>query len=127
MAPLSPAFHACASCWYKRSLLLLHLFMHHVCSPSPHHAAGYFTSPSKYLAWRRSHPPSLPSDAPVVAVLLYRKHIVTEQAYVPRLIRMMEEGGLLPLPIFINGVEAHTVVRDLLTTAHEQVGREGGR
>lgn len=30
--------------------------------------------------------------------------------------------GLRPLPIFINGVEAHTVVRDLLTTEFEQVG-----
>jgi magnesium chelatase subunit H len=32
----------------------------------------------------------------------------------------MEAEGVIPLPIFINGVEAHTVVRDLLTTRHEQ-------
>lgn len=28
--------------------------------------------------------------------------------------------SLRPVPIFINGVEAHTVVRDLLTTKHER-------
>ncbi len=30
------------------------------------------------------------------------------------------QEGLIPVPVFINGVEAHTVVRDLLTTASEQ-------
>lgn len=30
------------------------------------------------------------------------------------------------MPIFINGVEAHTVVRDLLTTSFEQKRREEG-
>lgn len=30
------------------------------------------------------------------------------------------------MPIFINGVEAHTVVRDLLTTEHEQARRAAG-
>lgn len=32
----------------------------------------------------------------------------------------MEDHGLRPVPIFINGVEAHTVVRDQLTTEHEK-------
>jgi magnesium chelatase subunit H len=31
----------------------------------------------------------------------------------------MEAQGILPIPIFINGVEAHTIVRDLLTSQHE--------
>ena len=31
-----------------------------------------------------------------------------------------------PVPIFINGVEAHTIVRDLLTTEHEQARRSAG-
>jgi magnesium chelatase subunit H len=30
------------------------------------------------------------------------------------------------VPIFINGVEAHTIVRDLLTTRHEQLQRLRG-
>ena len=42
------------------------------------------------------------------------------------IIRLMEKDGLLPVPIFINGVEAHTVVRDLLTTSHEQGRRAKG-
>jgi|AntAceMinimDraft_5_1070358.scaffolds.fasta_scaffold02164_14 hypothetical protein len=37
-----------------------------------------------------------------------------------------EEAGVKPVPIFINGVEAHTVVRDLLTTEHEQARRAAG-
>ena len=35
---------------------------------------------------------------------------------------MLEAQGILPIPIFINGVEAHTIVRDLLTSAHEMDG-----
>ena len=38
----------------------------------------------------------------------------------------MEKDGLIPVPIFINGVEAHTVVRDLLTSPHEQHRRADG-
>lgn len=40
--------------------------------------------------------------------------------------RIMEKGGLIPVPIFINGVEAHTVVRDLLTSSEEQRQRAQG-
>lgn len=40
--------------------------------------------------------------------------------------RMMEKDGLLPVPVFINGVEAHTVVRDLLTSSYEQRRRAQG-
>ena len=58
---------------------------------------------------------------PRVAILLYRKHVVTGLNYIPELIRLMEKEGIIPVPIFINGVEAHTVVRDLLTSHHEQV------
>lgn len=42
------------------------------------------------------------------------------------LVRIMEKDGLIPVPIFINGVEAHTVVRDLLTSSHEQRRRAEG-
>ncbi len=57
--------------------------------------------------------------APKVGILLYRKHVLTDQQYIPQLIQCFEADGLVPVPIFINGVEAHTVVRDLLTTASE--------
>ena len=43
-------------------------------------------------------------------MLLYRKHVITAQPYIAQLIEELEAGGLRPLPIFINGVEAHTVV-----------------
>ena len=34
----------------------------------------------------------------------------------------MERKGILPIPIFINGVEAHTIVRDVLTSHYEMEG-----
>jgi magnesium chelatase subunit H len=89
----------------------------------------FASSPATYLSWRLSRSTKelakrkgfalAPDDAPRAAVLLYRKHVITEQKYIPDLIAMMEEQGILPVPIFINGVEAHTIVRDLLTSQHE--------
>ena len=87
-----------------------------------------------YLRWYDARDPSvspfgftpLPADAPTVAVLLYRKHVITQQPYLADLVRALEASGVKPVPIFINGVEAHTVVRDLLTTEHEQARRSEG-
>lgn len=39
----------------------------------------------------------------------------------------MEAEGLIPVPVFINGVEAHTVVRDQFTSDHEQQELAAGR
>lgn len=90
---------------------------------------SYFDSPASYLSWRRSKGAKdaarqqrfilAPDDAPVVAVLLYRKHVISELSYIKDLLRIMEQQGIIPVPIFINGVEAHTIVRDLLTSQHE--------
>lgn len=80
---------------------------------------GYFTSPREYLQWYQQHQQK-PADQPVVGLLLYRKHVITKQPYIPQLIRAFEQAGLLPLPIFINGVEAHVAVRDWMTTLAEQ-------
>ncbi|WP_416670809.1 magnesium chelatase subunit H [Egbenema bharatensis] len=66
------------------------------------------------------------SSPPTIALLLYRKHVITQQSYIPQLIRQFEQAGLLPLPIFINGVEGHVAVRDWLTTSHEQSQRQQG-
>ncbi|ANV90054.1 magnesium chelatase subunit H [Picosynechococcus sp. PCC 8807] len=87
---------------------------------------GYFLSPQKYLDWHRQSFPEQKLN-PVVAVLLYRKHVVTKQPYIPQLIRKFEADGLVPLPIFINGVEAHVIVRDWLTTDYEQHQRLHGQ
>ena len=95
----------------------------------------YFTSPAAYLEWRKSPAAKeaareqsfqlADDDAPVVAVLLYRKHVITEQPYILDLLTAMEKDNIIPVPIFINGVEAHTIVRDYLTSDNEinQVSR----
>jgi len=86
----------------------------------------YIESPAEYLTWRLSEKCSevareksfqlAPPTAPRVAFLLFRKHVITEQRYITDLITCIEKNGIIPIPIFINGVEAHTVVRDLLTS-----------
>ncbi|NEO53464.1 MAG: magnesium chelatase subunit H [Okeania sp. SIO3B5] len=78
---------------------------------------GYFESPKKYLEWYRQEKQTSPT--PVVGILLYRKHVITKQPYIPQLIRKFEEAGLTPLPVFINGVEGHVAVRDWMTSAWE--------
>jgi magnesium chelatase subunit H len=84
---------------------------------------GYFLTPCEYLDWYASE---RAIDKPVVALLLYRKHVISKQAYIPQLIRSFEDAGLIPLPVFINGVEGHTIVRDWLTTEYEQSQRKQG-
>ncbi|NET56348.1 MAG: DUF3479 domain-containing protein [Symploca sp. SIO2E6] len=66
------------------------------------------------------------SQSPIVTILLYRKHVITKQPYIPQLIRYFEEAGLIPLPIFINGVEGHVAVRDWLTSGYETAQRQQG-
>ena len=89
--------------------------------------APWPTSVGEYLEWYgREKAGTLPADAPTVAILLYRKHVITRQPYLADLVRGMEESGVKPVPVFINGVEAHTIVRDLLTTKHEQERRKMG-
>lgn len=107
---------------------------------------GFFESPRQYLDWylvgqvsrlplsksqggQDAHP-TKSVDAhptkPVVGILLYRKHVITKQPYIPQLIRRFEEAGLIPLPIFINGVEGHVAVRDWMTTDYETQQRQIG-
>ena len=80
---------------------------------------GVFATPQEYLTWYQMHG-RVQEDAPTVAILLYRKHVITNQHYINDLIRLFEDDGLKPLPIFITGIEAHTVVRDVLTSQTEQ-------
>ncbi|MEG4320877.1 MULTISPECIES: magnesium chelatase subunit H [unclassified Microcoleus] len=115
---------------------------------------GYFESPQQYLNWYLSNQiggngqdarstqngqdaRSTKFDThgcqisnvgkfPVVGILLYRKHVVTKQPYIPQLIRYFEAAGIVPLPIFINGVEGHVAVRDWMTSAAETVQRKQG-
>ena len=88
---------------------------------------GYFESPKQYLAWYRHRDVEKnATQTPVVGILLYRKHVVTKQPYIPQLIRHFEAARLTPLPIFINGVEGHVAVRDWMTSVYETQQRERG-
>lgn len=110
---------------------------------------GYFESPRQYLDWYLNNQigkngQDVPSTknrqnfvsnwtqnlekgkSPVVGILLYRKHVITKQPYIPQLIRYFEAAGIIPLPIFINGVEGHVAVRDWMTTAAETARRKQG-
>ena len=105
---------------------------------------GYFTSPKAYLEWyeKRSQESGVRSQekeknkitqspvpshqSPVIGILLYRKHVITKQNYIPQLIIKFEDSGLIPLPIFINGVEGHVAVRDWMTTDYETQQRQQG-
>ena len=92
---------------------------------------GYFTSPQDYLTWYKKHrgtyyATSLVRQKPVIGILLYRKHVITKQDYIPQLIKHFEAEELIPLPIFINGVEGHVAVRDWMTTSYEQSQIKGG-
>jgi magnesium chelatase subunit H len=99
---------------------------------------GFFESPRAYLEWyqSRSQESGVRSQEDnevrkntthsVVGILLYRKHVITRQPYIPQMIRQFEQAGLIPLPIFINGVEGHVAVRDWMTTTDESTQRQQG-
>jgi magnesium chelatase subunit H len=90
---------------------------------------GFFESPREYLEWyEKSCKDAIHrvSTNPVVGILLYRKHVITKQPYINQLIRRFEEAGLIPLPIFINGVEGHVAVRDWMTSDYEIQQRQIG-
>ncbi|OUL28590.1 magnesium chelatase subunit H [Nostoc sp. RF31YmG] len=84
---------------------------------------GFFESPKAYLEWYQK---KFNVQNPVVGILLYRKHVITKQQYIPQLIRRFEAADLIPLPIFINGVEGHVAVRDWMTTDYELQQRKVG-
>ncbi len=96
---------------------------------------GYFTSPQDYLNWYNNHVGAFRATRsesfgekplPTIGILLYRKHVITKQPYIPQLIKHFASQGLIPLPIFINGVEGHVAVRDWMTTTYEQEQRQQG-
>jgi len=92
---------------------------------------GFFQSPRDYMTWfgrQRPESTAVQQNWPVVGLLLYRKHVITGQPYIPQLLRAFEAARLVPLPVFINGVEAHMAVRDWMTSASElaAAGQAGG-
>ena len=74
----------------------------------------------RYLAWYAEHGALCGTGAPVAAVLLYRKHVITSQPYIIQLVRQMEAEGVVPVPIFLNGVEvrhAHAALHVTVASA----------
>ncbi|MDZ8236250.1 MAG: magnesium chelatase subunit H [Nostoc sp. ChiQUE01a] len=91
---------------------------------------GFFESPREYLEWYKTYfkdAMNRVSTKPIIGILLYRKHVITKQPYIPQLIRRFEAAGLIPLPMFINGVEGHVAVRDWMTTDYEIQQRQLGK
>lgn len=64
---------------------------------------GYMDNPQRYVQWYERMHPWVTEATPRVGVLLYRKHVVTEQGYIPNIITLMESQGIMPIPIFITG------------------------
>ncbi|QDL10028.1 magnesium chelatase subunit H [Brasilonema octagenarum UFV-E1] len=102
--------------WYQKFCRERHIAQR----GKPAHASGSVASESS------TNPTPHVKTKPVVGILLYRKHVITKQPYIPQLIRNFEEAGLIPLPIFINGVEGHVAVRDWMTTDYETQQRQLG-
>eukprot|EP00960_Hanusia_phi_P025876 745925-Hanusia_phi.AAC.5 len=86
----------------------------------------YFKTPKEYLDWYREKFPGT-EKWPVVGVLLYRKHVISALPYIDELIAHMEKKEILPLPVFITGVDGHIAVRDFLTSPHEQEQMRAGK
>jgi cobalamin biosynthesis Mg chelatase CobN len=63
----------------------------------------YMTSPREYAEWYERTHSWVTEDTPRVGILLYRKHVVTEQGYIPNMITLLESQGMMPIPVFING------------------------
>jgi hypothetical protein len=57
----------------------------------------FFAGPAEYMRWYEANGKLRGTGAPVVGVLLYRKHVITDQPYVPQLISQLEDEGLIPV------------------------------
>lgn len=86
---------------------------------------GFFDNPRQYVEWYEITFPERKSW-PRVAILLYRKHVVSNLMYIPELIALFEAASIAPLPVFITGVEAHIILRDYLTSDCKERARQSG-
>ena len=46
--------------------------------------SGFFDTPAQYLQWYRDTHPHVSAATPTVGLLLYRKHVITNQGYIPK-------------------------------------------
>eukprot|EP00180_Rhodochaete_pulchella_P001480 Plantae.Rhodophyta-Rhodochaete_pulchella.ctg2296.p1 GENE.Plantae.Rhodophyta-Rhodochaete_pulchella.ctg2296~~Plantae.Rhodophyta-Rhodochaete_pulchella.ctg2296.p1 ORF type:complete len:1159 (-),score=161.50 Plantae.Rhodophyta-Rhodochaete_pulchella.ctg2296:1889-4996(-) len=91
----------------------------------PSRPGHFFNAPRSYLEWYFEQFPER-VDRPRVGILLYRKHVVSGQEYIGQMIEHLEYYQLVPVPVFINGVEGHIVVREFFTSKYELEQRERG-
>ena len=80
---------------------------------------GYVEKALTYTTWYEQTHSWVNEDTPRVGLLLYRKHVLSDQAYIGNLIGLLEDQGLMPIPVFITGVEAHVIVRDIFVTKND--------
>ncbi|NTU79823.1 MAG: magnesium chelatase subunit H, partial [Chloroflexales bacterium] len=91
-------------------------------------APKYFAKPDEYLHWERERAkdqrrkakdsrgrPASKEPLGTVAVLSFRAHILGGTTYHNDVVRALEGAGLRVLPIFVQGIESHVVVREWLT------------
>lgn len=84
-----------------------------------------FADPAKYVKWYEETYPDR-TAWPRVGILLYRKHVVSGQRYIFDLVTHFESKGIVPVPVFITGVEAHIIARDYFTSECEMFARARG-
>jgi magnesium chelatase subunit H len=91
-------------------------------------APKYFAKPEEYLAWEKIRrrgdketrrgaagaAKNSPAAIGTVAVLSFRSHILGGTHYHNDVVRALEAAGLRVLPIFVQGIESHVVVREWL-------------
>ncbi|MFV9506621.1 MAG: magnesium chelatase subunit H [Oscillochloridaceae bacterium umkhey_bin13] len=89
-------------------------------------APRYFAKPEEYLHWERDRRKQAAKSAKrgngkpseplgTVAVLSFRSHILGGTRYHNDVVRALEAANLRVLPIFVQGIEGHVVVREWLT------------
>lgn len=91
----------------------------------PSREGYFFEHPAEYVKWYGNTFPERASW-PRVAILLYRKHVVSKLPYIQELIHYFEKAAIVPFPVFITGVEAHIIVRDYLTSVDKEKARARG-
>jgi magnesium chelatase subunit H len=70
-----------------------------------------FPDPAAYVRWARRQGHYKPGQ-PLVALIIFRKHIIQRQRYHADLIAALEARGLAVLPIFVSGIELHVAIRE---------------
>jgi magnesium chelatase subunit H len=84
-------------------------------------APRLFAKPEEYLAWEKQRQKAKDKRQTVapplgtVAILSFRSHILGGATYHNDVVRALEAAGLRTLPIFVQGIESHVVVREWLT------------